>query len=153
MASGFNGSRQLNQTLSSAISRTTTGLSLQGDILAETDGKRVTTLFLDVTTSAGGGGVSLDDRAPLGRTIVAYNDDTTLLTEMPYIVHWLRSDGDTMLEPGELAQIAVDLSPVDPPIGGSHTFTLQVKPLDANYLIIERTTPGGSSLNRFITLR
>jgi flagellin FlaB len=153
MNTGLAGSRQVNQTLSTALQRTTTGLSLEGGVLAETDGTRATALLLDLTTSAGSGGVSLDANAPLERTIVSYVDGTTLLQDVPFAVHWLRSDGDSLLEQGELAQIAIDTTGVQPPIVAGHTFTIQIKPANANYLVVERTMPAGSALNRFINLR
>jgi archaellin len=154
MTTGLAGSRQVDQTLSSALRRTTSGLALQGGVLAESDGSRITTLIVDVTTSTGSQGVNLDANATLDRTIVAYNDDSTLLADLPYTVSFLRGDGDTMLESGELAQMRIDLTRIEPPVTAGHSFVIQVKPPESNYLIFERTIPAsGAEIDRFVNLR
>ncbi len=55
--------------------------------------------------------------------------------------------GDDLLEPGELAEITVDLSSTgaDVTLGANTAFTLEVKPPTGGILGIHRTTPAAIS--------
>src|SRR6185437_9464366 len=138
---GIAGSQQLGTAVQAALRQTTTGVELDGPVIVRTDGTRATDVLIDVTTSAGGGSVVLgptpDDGAD-AQLAIDYVTDATLERNVPYTVSWLTGDGDDLLEPGEVAEIDVDVSGVTPPLGAGDTFTLDLRPGDGVAVAVMR---------------
>ena len=53
----------------------------------------------------------------------------------------ITGNANTLLEPGELLEITVDLAGNGLTVGTNATFSLEVKPPTGSYLVIQRTTP------------
>ena len=99
---------------------------------------------IDLTTT-----VDSDDDGDLGdesgvthTTIISYIDSGQRVDD----IAWTRTevgkgDGDSLLEPGEKMQIAVNVSQLSTPLTTDITFTIEVKPDRGSALVIERTTP------------
>jgi flagellin FlaB len=68
------------------------------------------TIQFSVATTAGGEPVPLDPSATSNRTVIAYRDAAILLDDVPYTATEIVGDGDTLLEPGELFTISVDIA-------------------------------------------
>jgi archaellin len=166
---GMTGSEALDATFGRALANVTTGVQVDGPVLARTDGAHATTLLVDITTTPGGGAVLLSpDTAPAGNTPalspdaapagdapalrVRYVSFDTIAPALPYTVSWLSGDGDALLEPGEVAELAVDVSGVDPPPSENTRFTLELHPGDSAPAIVTRTMPAGRPLDRVINL-
>jgi flagellin FlaB len=96
-----------------------------------------------VANTAGGDPIPLDPSATNNRTVIAYRDDTNVDDDVPYTVNWIVSDGDNLLEPGELAVISVDISTISgPPTFAPNTrFTLEVQTPVGAVLDITRSMP------------
>jgi hypothetical protein len=152
---GIAGSQQLGTAVQAALRQTTTGVELDGPVIVRTDGTRATDVLIDVTTSAGGGSVVLgptpDDGAD-AQLAIDYVTDATLQRNVPYTVSWLTGDGDDLLEPGEVAEIDVDVSGVTPPLGGGDAFTLDLRPGDGVAVAVMRTMPAGRPMNAIAML-
>ena len=176
---GMTGSEALDATFVRALANVTTGMQVDGPVLARTDGAHATVLLIDVTTTPGGGAVSLSaDAAPTSDPVtpdatpgaavslsadaaragdapalrVRYVSSDTVASGLPYTVTWLSGDGDALLEPGEVAELAVDVSGVDPPPAENTRFTLELHPGDSAPAIVTRTMPAGRPLDRVVNL-
>ncbi len=90
-----------------------------GIVVSDTDGPidqtgiTVGTVQFTVANTAGGDAVPLDPTATTNRTVIAYRDGATLLDDVPYTVEWIVTDGDNLLEPGELAVITINVADID----------------------------------------
>ena len=65
-----------------------------------------------VANTAGGDPVPLDPNATQNRTVLAYRDATTVDNDVPYTVTSIVGNGDTLLEPGEVELITVQVSDI-----------------------------------------
>lgn len=80
--------------------------------------------------------------------VVGYRDGSQFVPEVGWTVAWIGdNDGDSLLEPGELAEITVDTTQdVDgtaftTPLGANTEFTIEIKPPTGAVFQIKRTTP------------
>jgi flagellin FlaB len=95
----------------------------------------------------------------INKLIISYIDAYHVYPSLPWTMEMVNANnGDNMLDPGELAQITVDLSYVNSKaastaekMGPYHSFTLEIKPPDGSVLTIERTLP--SRVSSLINLR
>ena len=153
VTSGFAGSEQLDNTVQRALARVATGVQVDAPVLARTDGTRATVLLVDVTTTAAGGPVPLAGAGGAETTLrVRYISRDTAVPDLPYTVTWLSGNGDAALEPGEVAELAVDVSGVEPPIAASTAFTLELRPGDGVTTTLARTMPAGRPLDPVVNL-
>ena len=63
-----------------------------------------------VATTAGGEAIPLDPTATNNRTVVAYRDADLILDDVTYLATEIVGDGDSLLEPGELFVMSVDVT-------------------------------------------
>ncbi len=82
------------------------------------------TIQFTVANTAGGEAVPLDPAALTNRTVIAYRDDTVIADDVPYTVTWVVTDGDNLLEPGELAVVSVDRDDIDGAVTNGGTLAL-----------------------------
>ena len=77
-----------------------------------------------------------------GSASITYIDEDQLINLSPFdwTATWLTGSG-TVLNAGERVEINVDLRSLNPPLGASRQFTLQVVPLRGTTLTITRKTP------------
>jgi archaeal flagellin FlaB len=95
----------------------------------------------------------------INKLIISYIDAYHVYPSLPWTMEMVNANnGDSMLDPGELAQITVDLSYVNSKaastaekMGPYHSFTLEIKPPDGSVLTVERTLP--SRVSSLINLR
>ena len=112
------------------------------------------TVAFTLSNVAGGSPIDLTDTIGKQVTTITYRDqyqtyDLNAITGTNKIwtVSWIgKSNGDNILETGELAQITVDLSKVTGmdtacPLGPNRTFTIEIKPPNGAVLSMQRTTP------------
>ncbi|MBF6600935.1 MAG: flagellin [Dehalococcoidia bacterium] len=154
--SGRSGSQRLDSVVQSALRQATTGMQLDGPVIIRTDGRQASGVLIDVTTSAGGGSVPLDaggagppSAAGSGLLVSALGSDA-VVRGLPVTVRWLAGDGDGMLEPGELAELDVDVRGVTPPIAAGERFTLELRAGDLPPLEVTRTLPAGRPLDAVV---
>ena len=94
----------------------------------------------NVALAAGGFPISLDPAAYTNTVVINWIDAQDRVPDTAYTVTWILTDGDTLLEVGELAQVTVN-----PPAGSTlvtnEIFTLEVVPPSGGTLLINRTMP------------
>jgi archaeal flagellin FlaB len=95
----------------------------------------------------------------INKLIISFIDAYHVYPSLPWQMEMVNANnGDNMLDPGELAQIIVDLGYVNThaasnseKMGPYHSFTLEIKPPDGSVLTIERTLP--SRVSSLVNLR
>lgn len=94
---------------------------------------------LTVATTAGGESVPLNPASANNRTVVAYRDDDVVDNDVTYVVTTIVGDADTLLEPGELMLITIDVN------GGAITPAPTLDPNER--FTFEIQTPVGATLD------
>jgi archaellin len=124
-------------------------MELTGGVLGTSDTTQLTALTLDITLAAGGDSVNLNPTDPSNRTVISYIDDAYTKNNLTYTTTPITGDADSLLEQGELLEVDIDLTQdAAIVIGTNKTFTLEVKPPQGSYLVIQRTTP--ASINQTV---
>jgi len=101
------------------------------------------TIQFTVANTAGGDPIPLDPAATNNRTVLAYRDASTVDDDVAYTVSWIVDDGDTLLEPGELAVVVVDVTAITgtPPFNPNSRWTIEVQTPVGAVLDITRSMP------------
>jgi hypothetical protein len=131
----------------SALRQTGSGVMLDSTVLGRTDGHSLTEVLVQVRIMPGGQAVDLGSSAGDAKTIISYIDGGTVARDVPYGVHWIAGNGDSLLEAGEVAELAVDISALTP-VGDS--FTLEVRPPGALPVSVRCPRPTAGSLDAVI---
>lgn len=116
---------QFQRVGDAALRETGSGIELRGSFYAHTNGASIDHVQFLVGTTPGSRPVNLDPLAVLDRTVASYVSNTRVVHNLPYDVAWVTGNGDALLEPGELAEINVDVSAVVSPGEG---FTIEIRP-------------------------
>ena len=97
---------------------------------------------LTITVDSDNDGLLSDESGKTHSSIISYLDGSQRVDD----IAWTRTeigkgDGDSLLEPGEKMQIAVNVSQLGTSLGADTQFTIEVKPDRGSALVIQRTTP------------
>jgi flagellin FlaB len=97
---------------------------------------------LNLANAAGGFPVSLDPAAYNNTVAINYIDEQARVADLVFVVLWIQGEQvpDTLLEPGELAEITVNV-PAGSTLIANETFTLEIIPPYGGTLLISRTIP------------
>jgi flagellin FlaB len=173
ISAGLFSSQKAKQAVNDGFAQTGATIELKGNVVASVDTSDkdpknwvVTNIYLTLSGVPGGDPIDLtappakgSTDPPTNKLIVSYSDSYNQYPSLPWTATFVGSDnGDSILDPGEMAQINVDVSVVNDGAGSAaekllpyHTFTLEVKPNNGPVLTIERTVPG--QLSKLINLR
>ncbi len=137
------------ETVFAGLEKARGSMELRGGVVVTSDGG--TTLVVNeiqfaVATTAGGEAVPMNPVGLTNRTVIAYRDDVLVDNDVTYTVTNIVGDIDTLLEPGELKLITINVDTDIEPAGTvnldpNEKFTLEVQsPLGA-VLDITRLIP------------
>lgn len=142
LSTGLFSSERGKETVYAGLAKTRGTMQISGGIIAISDGTELTDLTIAVTLAAGGDSVSLDPAAPNNRTVISFHDESIVENDLAYVTTVAVGDADSILEPGEMLTISIDLTQnaaID--IRDNETFWLEMKPPTGSYLVIQRTLP------------
>jgi len=128
------------ETVYAGLEKARGSMELRGGVVVTSTG---TTLSVDdiqfaVATTAGGEPVPLNPTGSNNRTVIAYRDDNIVDNDVSYTVTNIVGDTDTLLEPGELKVVNIDVA----------TGVTPAPALDPNEkFTIEIQTPVGATLD------
>ena len=134
------------ETVFAGLEKARGSMELRGGIVVTAAG---TTLAVDdiqfaVATTAGGEPVPINPTGTNNRTVLAYRDDNIVDNDVTFTVTDIVGDSDTLLEPGELKVISIDVatgvSPA-PTLDPNERFTIEVQTPVGATLDITRTLP------------
>jgi len=107
---------------------------------ADTDIDDQDNITFNVGLAAGGFPINLDPASYINTVVINWIDAQDRVADTSYTVAWILTDGDSLLEVGELAEVTVN-----PPTGSTlvpnEIFTLEVVPPSGGTLLINRTMP------------
>lgn len=147
LTTGVFSSERGKETVFAGLDKARGSMEVRGGVVVTATG---TTLAVDdiqfaVATAAGGAAVPLDPSATNNRTVIAYRDDSTVDNDVDYAQADVVGDGDTLLEPGELKVITIDVDGGDispaPTLAANDRFTVEVQTPVGAVLDITRQLP------------
>jgi flagellin FlaB len=142
LTTGVFSSERGKETVFAGLQKARGTMELRGGVVVTATG---TTLTVDdiqfaVANAAGGDPVPVDDSTTASNTtIIAYRDSTVVDNDVEYTQTEIIGDGDTLLEPGELFTITVDVD------GGDITGSPSIDPNDR--FTFELQTPVGAVID------
>ncbi len=134
------------ETVFAGLEKARGSMELRGGVVVTATG---TTLAVEdiqfaVATTAGGEPVPLNPSGSTNRTVLAYRDDNIVDNDVTFTVVNIVGDSDTLLEPGELKLLTINLatgvSPA-PTLDPNERFTIEVQTPVGATLDITRTMP------------
>ncbi|HYM16092.1 MAG TPA: archaellin/type IV pilin N-terminal domain-containing protein [Dehalococcoidia bacterium] len=142
LSTGLFSSERSKETVYAGLAKTRGSMELTGGVIATSNGTAVTKVAFDLTLAAGGDSVNLNPANTTNRTVISYIDNTYTNNNLAYTVANITGNGDMLLEQGELLEVTVNFA-LDPSIviGPNKTFTLEVKPPQGSFMVVQRTTP------------
>jgi archaeal flagellin FlaB len=150
ISAGLFSSQKAKSAVNSGLEQTGCTVELKGNVIAKMEDGFATELYLTVGLVPSGSPVDLTDTADgKNKTTISYSDSYNQYPNLDWTVAFINSgNGDNVIDPGELAQITVNLSKVNDgaaddsqKIGPYTSFSIEVKPPDGSVLPIERQIP------------
>ena len=149
LSTGLFSSERSKETVYAGLAKTRGSMELTGGVLAASNTTQLTGITFELTLAAGGDSVNLTPTDVSNRTVISYQDDNISNNNLAYTTSVVTGDNDFMLEQGELLEINIDLTAYPAiVIGTNKTFTLEVKPPQGSYMVVQRTTP--ASINQSV---
>jgi flagellin FlaB len=149
LSTGLFSAERGKDTVFAGLAKTRGSMELTGSIIGTSNGTELTHIELTFTLAAGGDSVNLDPAASNNRTVVSYHDTGVSDPDLTYTATGIVGDGDNLLEPGEIIQVAIDLTQNGGiAVAENETFWLEIKPPSGSYIVVQRTTP--ASMNETI---
>jgi flagellin FlaB len=141
LSTGLFSSERGKEAVYAGLAKTRGTMELSSSVIAGSNGTSVTTIDFDMTLAAGGDSVNLDPTAATNRTVITYIDSATVINNLTYTATPITGNANTLLEPGELIRISIDIAAAGVTVGTNQTFTLEIKPPTGSYMVLQRTTP------------
>lgn len=152
LSSGLYSSQKAKEAVNAGLQETRQTVELKGNVVARLESQVVTEIYLTVSTVPGGDSVDLTDTTDgENKVVISYSDQYQQIASLDWTSEKLTGGDDSILDPGELFQITVDLSAVNDAaadgeeVGPYTKFMLEVKPPAGAVLSIERTIPARAS--------
>ena len=146
LSTGLFSAERGKETVYAGLAKTRGSMELTGGILATSNQTQLTALTFDLTLAAGGDSVNLNPSDTTNRTVLSYADTAVKNRNLTYTTTVVTGNSDKLLQAGELLEIGVDLTQDGTiAVGTNKPFTLEVKPPQGSYLVIQRTTPASLS--------
>jgi flagellin FlaB len=149
LSTGLFSSERSKETVYAGLAKTRGSMELTGGLIANSNTTQLTDLTFDLTLAAGGDAVNLNPADGTNRTVISYADDNYNANDLTYVTTAITGDADSLLEAGELLEVSIDLTQdALIVITTNKTFTMEVKPPQGSYMVIQRTTP--ASINQSV---
>lgn len=141
LSTGLFSSERGKEAVYAGLAKTRGTMELSSSVVANSNGTNITTIEFDIVLAAGGDSVNLDPTAVTNRTVISYIDNNLVVNDIPYTATPITGNANTLLEPGELIRINIDLLGAGATVGINQVFTLEVKPPTGSYMVLQRTAP------------
>jgi flagellin FlaB len=151
LSTGLFSSERGKETVYAGLAKTRGSMELTGGVLASSNTTKITALTFDLTLAAGGDQVNLNPADTTNRTVMSYQDASNKVNNVTYATTVITGNADKLLEPGELFEVNIDMTQTALTainLTTNATFTIEVKPPQGSYLVVQRTTP--ASINQSI---
>ncbi len=151
VTAGLFSSQKAREAVQSGLDQSRSSMELKGFVVAKMDTSNIATNII-FTLGLVPGGVPVDVTDTTNKTnriIITYADAYHQYSSLDWKAEMINANnGDSLLDPGELVQITVDMAKINSGAAGAneklsanHAFVLEIKPPDGPVLTIERTIP------------
>jgi len=146
LSAGTFSTQRAKEAALSGLSEVRGSLEVKGSVVAVKDSTVTNTevisyVVFTLANVSGGEAVDLTTGSNK-KVIIDYRDENQRVTDLSWTKAWRGyNDGDDLLEEGELAEITVPLTSLNPRLGTNTEFVIEVKPPTGAVLDIRRTTP------------
>ena len=141
MSTGILASKSTTEAGMLSVQQATAILARSGPVIGESNTERTALDSITFQVSAVARGTEGVDLSPERTTITYVDEDQAVyLTSDEWTATWLIGFG-ALLNPGERVEITVDLSGLNPRLGPSRQFNIQLTPGQGITLVINKTTP------------
>jgi len=143
LSTGLFSSERGKEAVYAGLAKTRSTMTLSSGLIANANAglTQIDTIEFDMTLAAGGDTVNLDPAATSNSTVITYIDAANVIPDVTYTTAALSGDADSLLEPGELIRVTIDLAAAGATVGPNASFSLEIKPPTGSYLVIQRTAP------------
>ncbi|GAG02777.1 unnamed protein product, partial [marine sediment metagenome] len=132
LTTGVFSSERGKETVFAGLQKARGTMELRGGVVVSATGSPADTvddIVLTFGNAAAGDPIPLDPDATENTTIIAYRDDSVIDNDVTFTLVSILGDGDTLLEPGEVMTVLIDvatgISPA-PTLVANDRFTLEV---------------------------
>lgn len=142
LSAGTSSTEEAEQAIYAGLGGVQSSLQVRGAVVAEkAAGATVEYVRFTLALSSGGQSIDLTSGAS-SRVLIGYRTKAYFTNSLTWTATFLgNSDGDALLEDGELAEIRVTMPVAPNALVAATEFTLEVKPPTGGVLDITRTTP------------
>lgn len=153
LSAGIFSAEKGKETVYLGLAEAKSTMEITGSVIASGNATAQTVSSVSFTVRNAVAGEPIDLTVPAGagenKCILAYVDDAQYHNDVEWTLDWIGfSDGDTLLEVGEKAEITFDCADIDgaataldPTLEVNETFSLQFKPPAGATVTIERIIP------------
>jgi flagellin FlaB len=144
LSTGLFSAERGKETVFAGLQKAQANLELHGSVVVTSSGGTPDNITFQLALAAGGAPINLDPGATTNTVVMNYIDQDAREAAIPYTVNWILGDGDTLLEPGELAEISIALpTPGGNNLSANEHFTIEVIATNGGTMLIARTMPAG----------
>jgi flagellin FlaB len=144
LSTGLFSAERGKETVFAGLQKAQANLELHGSVVVTSSGGTPDNITFELALAAGGAPINLDPDATTNTVVMNYIDQDAREADIPYTVNWILGDGDSLLEPGELAEISIALpTPGDNNLSANEHFTIEVIATNGGTMLIARTMPAG----------
>ena len=146
LTTGVFSSERAKETTFAGLEKARGSMEIRGGVVATAAGATlvVQDIQLAVSTTAGGTPIPMNPLATTNRTVIAWRDSTVVDNDVAYTLTTIVGDGDTLLEPGELMIININVptgvTPA-PTLLANERFTIEIQSPVGATLDITRQFP------------
>jgi flagellin FlaB len=142
LSTGLFSAERGKETVFAGLQKAQANLELHGSVVVTSSGGTPDNITFQLALAAGGAPINLDPDATTNTVVMNYIDQDAREADIPYTVNWILGDGDSLLEPGELAEISIALpTPGDNNLSANEHFTIEVIATNGGTMLIARTMP------------
>ena len=147
LSAGTASTERGQEAIYAGLEEVQSSMEIKGSVIAQTSAAgaaaTVESLVFTVGSVAGGEPIDLTDTTGTNSVVISYRDATQFESGLEWAVEWVvPADGsqtDELLDPGELAQVTVDVSALL--LSSNTEFNLEIKPPTGAVVQVNRTTP------------
>ncbi|MDT7944357.1 MAG: archaellin/type IV pilin N-terminal domain-containing protein [Dehalococcoidia bacterium] len=144
LSTGLFSAERGKETVFAGLQKAQANLELHGSVVVTSSGGTPDNITFELALAAGGAPINLDPDATTNTVVMNYIDQDAREADIPYTVNWILGDGDSLLEPGELAEISIALpTPSGNNLSANEHFTIEVIATNGGTMLIARTMPAG----------
>jgi archaeal flagellin FlaB len=147
LTTGIFSAERGKETVFAGLAKARGTMEVRGGVVVSATGTvlAVDHIFFTVATTAGGESIPLDPDALTNRTVIAYRDSLVTDNDVLYSTGTedIVGDDDTLLEPGEVKVIDIDVADIDgsPALAANDRFTLEIQTPVGAVIDITRQLP------------